>query len=105
MAALIVYASLYPFSDWRALPAAAPLEWLALPWRRYWWTGFDVVGQPARLSAARRAAVRRAACAAAWPGRVRCCSPCVAGAALSLAMEELQNFLPQRVRLGQGPRR
>ena len=40
-AALIVYASLYPFTGWR-MPGVTPLAFLSLPWPR-WWTGFDLV--------------------------------------------------------------
>ena len=39
-AALIVYASLYPFSGWRD-QGIAPWAFLASPWPKYW-TGFDV---------------------------------------------------------------
>ena len=38
-AALIVYASLYPFADWRD-QGIAPWAYLAAPWPRYW-TAFD----------------------------------------------------------------
>ena len=38
---LIVYASLYPFTDWRDL-GLAPWAYLIAPWPRYW-TGFDLV--------------------------------------------------------------
>ena len=40
-AALIVYASLYPFTGWR-VPGTAPLAYLVLPWWP-WWTTFDLV--------------------------------------------------------------
>lgn len=40
-AALIVYASLYPFDGWR-WPAVSPLAFLSLPWPRYW-TAFDLI--------------------------------------------------------------
>ena len=39
-AALIVYASLYPFEDWRFV-GIAPWSFLGAPLPRYW-TGFDV---------------------------------------------------------------
>ena len=39
-AALIFYASLYPFSDWRD-QGIAPWAFLTAPLPR-WWTGFDV---------------------------------------------------------------
>ena len=38
-AALIVYASLYPFADWRD-QGIAPWAYLAAPWPKYW-TAFD----------------------------------------------------------------
>jgi VanZ family protein len=91
---LIVYASLYPFVGWRS-PGVGPLDFLLLGWPR-WWTTFDLVsnllgylplgfllfvagvrgGQPAGRAAAFAVA---------------------AGTLLSLAMELLQNYLPQRV--------
>ena len=37
---LIVYASLYPFADWRD-QGIAPWAFLTAPWPKYW-TGFDV---------------------------------------------------------------
>ena len=40
-AALIVYASLYPFSGWR-VPGVTPWHFLLLPWSR-WWTAFDLI--------------------------------------------------------------
>ncbi len=97
MVALIVYASLYPFTDWRNQGVAAWAFMLA-PLPRYW-TGFDVVSNVlgyaplgffwalARLRSSGHTLV-------GW--RV------VAGAtlfcaALSLAMESLQVFLPARV--------
>ena len=92
--ALIVYASLYPFIPWR-LPGVSPLAFLTLPWS-HWWTWFDVVANLLGyipLGALIFGAIVRSG------GRVR---PAVllafaAGTLLSLAMEFLQNFLPQRV--------
>ena len=40
-AALIVYASLYPFSGWR-LPGVPLLSFLVAPWS-HWWTKFDLI--------------------------------------------------------------
>lgn len=40
-AGLIIYASLYPFTQWR-WPTASALHFLLLPWPRYW-TSFDLV--------------------------------------------------------------
>jgi len=90
---LIVYASLYPFSEWRN-QGISPLRFLASPLPRYW-TGFDVginmlgyapLGFLIALSALRSQRV-------SWAVSVA-----VLGAAmLSLAMETLQNYLPSRV--------
>jgi VanZ family protein len=90
---LVVYASLYPFSDWRD-QGLSPFVFLTEPWPRYW-TGFDVginflgyapLGFLLSLSALRTGraahAVSLAACTAAL---------------LSLAMETLQSYLPSRV--------
>jgi VanZ family protein len=93
-AALIVYASLHPFTGWR-IPGVSPLAFLALPWPR-WWTWFDLVtnligyipfgalvfGALVRSEVRIRSAIILA---------------CAAGTALSLTMEFLQNFLPLRV--------
>ena len=93
-AGLIVYASLYPFGDWR-VPGHSPLQFLTLAWPRYW-TTFDLVANltgyvplgvlvfGAWVRAGQSA--RRSALAAV-----------LAGAALSFAMELLQNYLPRRV--------
>ena len=92
--ALIVYASLYPFSGWR-LPGASAFAFLAAPWS-HWWTGFDLVanligymplgalvfGALVRTGTQPRHAVPLAL---------------ATGAGLSFAMEFLQNFLPNRV--------
>ncbi len=92
--ALIVYASLYPFSGWR-LPRADLDDFLWLPWPR-WWTGFDLVSNLLGylpLGALVFIALVRSGWRVryAWPGAL------LAGLGLSLALETLQNFLPQRV--------
>lgn len=90
---LIVYASLYPFAHWRD-QGVAWWAFLLAPLPRYW-TGFDVVanvlgymplGFLLALSALRTG---RAAHAIRNAG--------LAGLGLSLAMETLQLFLPDRV--------
>ena len=93
-AALIVYASLYPFVGWR-LPGAAPLDYLLLGWPR-WWTSFDLIANllgylplgflffVAGVRGGRGAGV--AAVLA-----------CVGATLLSFSMETLQNYLPTRV--------
>ena len=93
-AALIVYASLYPFSGWQ-VPGISPFAFLILPWP-HWWTWFDLVinvlgyipfgallfGVLVRSGGAVRPSLVKAF---------------IAGTLFSLAMETLQNFLPQRV--------
>ncbi len=89
---LVVYASLYPFRDWRD-QGLSPLVFLSAPLPRYW-TGFDVgvnllgyvpVGFLLALSALR----------SQWPRAVLLAT--VAASALSLGMESLQAYLPSRV--------
>ncbi len=90
---LVVYASLYPFSDWRD-QGISPFRFLTAPWPKYW-TGFDVainlagyapVGFLLALSVLRS-------------GRVRCAVivAVLSGGLLSLCMETLQSYLPSRV--------
>lgn len=92
-AALIIYASLHPFSGWRD-PGLSPLIFLDAPWPRYW-TVFDLVINtlaylPLGLFLA--LALRR------LPGRW---SPVVAslliGGLISFSVECLQTWLPSRV--------
>lgn len=93
MACLVVYASLYPFGDWRN-QGIWPLDFLSAPLPRYW-TGFDVgvnllgyapLGFLLALAALRSRRVPWAVSAA------------VLGAGLlSLTMETLQTYLPSRV--------
>ena len=93
-AALIVYASLYPFTGWR-VPGVGPFDFLLLGWPR-WWTTFDLVSNLfgylpmgfllfVALLRGGRAPGRAARWALAAP------------ALLSLSMEVLQTYLPQRV--------
>ncbi|GAB4405317.1 MAG: VanZ family protein [Rhodoferax sp.] len=91
--ALIVYASLYPFSAWRDQDIAPWAFWFA-PWPQYW-TRFDVVanvlgymplGYWLALMLLRRLAVAAAVGAAV-----------LGGAVLSLGMETAQVYLPSRV--------
>lgn len=92
-AAVIVYASLYPFQGWRD-QGIAPWLFLAAPWPRYW-TAFDVVANVLGymplgfllVLAARR--TRRQL--PAVPLAV------LLAGALSLLMESLQGYLPVRV--------
>jgi VanZ family protein len=99
-AALIVYASLYPFSGWRD-QGIAPWEFLASPWPKYW-TWFDFAANVAgyvplgfllALSSLRRGALRFAATG----NRSAIAVATLAGGGLALAMEALQSYLPYRV--------
>jgi VanZ family protein len=98
--ALIVYASLYPFSGWRD-QGIAPWVFFWSPLPKYW-TGFDVAANVAgyvplgfllALSFLRRGS--------GWGGpRANSAAVAVAvltGAVLSLCMEALQTYLPARV--------
>jgi VanZ family protein len=99
-AALIIYASLYPFSGWRD-QGIAPWEFLYAGWPKYW-TGFDLtanvlgyvpLGFLLALSFLRRAAftfVRTSNPAAVAVATTT-------GAALAMCMEALQSYLPYRV--------
>jgi VanZ family protein len=93
-AVLIAYASLYPFVPWR-VPGVSILAFLALPWPRYW-TSFDLLANLlgyVPLGALVFGAVVRSGgrpIPALWVAFS-------IGTAWSLAMELLQNFLPQRV--------
>lgn len=92
-AVLVLYASLYPFADWRD---QGPLPWhfLLSPWPVYW-TGFDLLanvvgyaplGFLLALAALRSGQGKRA---------VRWAT--LGAGVLSLLMETLQNYLPARV--------
>ena len=90
---LVVYASLYPFANWRD-QGISPLRFLTAPLPRYW-TGFDVavnivgyapLGFLLTLSALRSRRVR-------WGVTVAV----LASGLLSLTMESLQSYLPSRV--------
>jgi VanZ family protein len=98
-AALIVYASLYPFSGWRD-QGVAPLEFLSSPWPKYWTTfdlaanaaGYAPLGFLLALSHLRRGR------GAAGNSIARAIVVATAAAALlSLVMETLQSYLPARV--------
>lgn len=93
-AALIVYASLYPFSGWRVLPTPV-FAFVGYGLPRYW-TWFDVVsnllGYMPFGSLLLGALVRsRRRIMPSLLVTIAC------GAALSLSMETLQNFLPRRI--------
>jgi VanZ family protein len=92
-AGLIVYASLYPFADWR-YQGIVPWSFLDAPFPKYW-TAFDLGANVAgyvplgfflALSALRTGRSRHALALAM-----------LAAATLSLVMESLQSYLPARV--------
>jgi VanZ family protein len=89
----VVYASLYPFADWR-YQGIAPWVFLGAPLPRYW-TGFDLsinvagyapLGGLLALSALRTGRFRHAIVV-----------PVVAASLLALALEMLQSYLPVRI--------
>ncbi len=91
--ALIVYASLFPFTGWRD-QGIVPWAYLRAPWPR-WWTGFDLItnlvgyapfGFLLTLVLMRGRRVAWAALLAS-----------VAALLLSFTMESLQSYLPMRV--------
>jgi VanZ family protein len=92
-AALIVYASLYPFFEWR-YQGIVPWAFMAAGWPKYW-TGFDVVsnvlgyGPLGFLMALSALRTER--------GRVAVLGATALAALLSFSMESLQSFLPSRV--------
>jgi VanZ family protein len=99
-AALVVYASLYPFSGWRD-QGIAPWEFFWSPLPKYW-TGFDVAANVAgyvplgfllALSFLRRGSRRFAP----TTNSAAIAVAVLAGAVLSLWMEALQTYLPARV--------
>ncbi|GAA4346583.1 VanZ family protein [Variovorax defluvii] len=95
-AALIVYASLYPFADWRD-QGIAPWSFLGAPWPKYW-TAFDFginVAGYVPLGFLAAIAILRT-----WEGAgpVRAVlAAALAGVAISFAMETLQSYLPARI--------
>ncbi|WP_422822965.1 VanZ family protein [Variovorax humicola] len=95
-AALIVYASLYPFSDWRD-QGIAPWAYLTAPWPKYW-TGFDlainVMGYVPFGFLSALTVLRTRTGIGALGAVLRAT---LAGAAISFAMETLQSYLPVRV--------
>lgn len=98
-AALIVYASLYPFTGWRD-QGISPFAFLSSPWPRYW-TGFDLAANtlgyaPLGFLLA-LAMVRRTHQAEAPRNWSAIGFATLAGAALAFAMESLQTYLPWRV--------
>ena len=95
-AALIVYASLYPFADWRD-QGIAPWSYLWAPWPKYW-TGFDfginVAGYAPLGFLMALAVLRTRPAAGGWQAMLRAG---LAGSAIAFAMETLQSYLPARI--------
>lgn len=95
-AALIVYASLYPFEGWRD-QGIVPWSYLGAPWPRYW-TGFDltvnVAGYVPFGFLCALAVLRTGTGAGVLPAVMRAA---LAGAAIAFAMETLQSYLPMRI--------
>lgn len=92
-AALVVYASLYPFAGWR-VQGVPLLAFLRAPWPQYW-TGFDLVANLlgyAPLGFLLALGLTRSGWRlGAWPLAV------LMSLLLSLGLEMTQNFLPMRV--------
>lgn len=90
---LIVHASLYPFSGWRSQDVP-PWAYLTAPWSPYW-SGLDVwvnvVGYLPLGFLLALALLRSGRRSLAWPVGL------LAPALLSLLLEGLQSYLPQRV--------
>jgi VanZ family protein len=87
----LIYGSLYPWAGWRSIGVSG-LDFLFDPWPRYW-TGFDLsvnllIYAPLGALLVHRlqgTAIRRIAITVLW------------GSAVSLGLESLQGFLPERV--------
>jgi VanZ family protein len=99
-AALIFYASLYPFSGWRD-QGIAPWEFLFAGWPKYW-TAFDLVANvvgyvPLGFLLALSFMRRGGWGFAGTSNRMALAVATAVGALLALAMEALQNYLPHRV--------
>jgi VanZ family protein len=95
-AVLIVYASLYPFADWRD-QGIAPWAYLAAPWSR-WWTGFDFginVAGYMPLGFLGALAILRSR--PATPAMRAVALATALGAAVSFTLETLQSYLPARI--------
>jgi VanZ family protein len=92
-AAVVVYASLYPFADWRDQGIAA-WAFLAAPLPKYW-TGFDVTANV--LGYAPLGFLLALTALRMGRGGSAIVLATVAAASLSLLMEGLQSYLPSRV--------
>ncbi len=94
--ALIVYASLYPFSDWRD-QGISPWSFLAAPLPRYW-TGFDLaINALGYLPLGFLIALAVLRAHPGTPALAAVLRATLAGTAVSFAMETLQSYLPARI--------
>ncbi len=93
--ALVVYASLYPFTGWHHPQGLWSLAFLSLPWP-HWWDRFDVVANLVGYLPL-GALVFVAALRSGRGQRVAALIAIVLPSLMSLALELLQNYLPQRV--------
>ena len=92
--ALVVYASLYPFIGWR-VPSAGPFDFLVLGWWR-WWSWFDVISN--LIGYLPLGFLVFVGLVRSGFGTLRSTWLAVAsGTLLSLFLEVLQNYLPQRI--------
>ena len=93
---LVVYASLYPFGDWRD-QGIMPWAFLTAPLPRYW-TGFDVASNVlGYMPMGFLLAVSALRGSMAASGQAALAIAVLSSAALSLTMEMLQSYLPMRV--------
>ena len=90
---LIVYASLYPFSDVRD-QGIVPWAFVLAPWPKYW-TWFDLISN--FLGYMPLGALLALSALRTGRGRHAILVPALVGAALSFFMETAQSYLPQRV--------
>jgi VanZ family protein len=94
-AALVLYASLYPFTGWRWPPGSGFKALAVLPWTR-WVGGFDLASNVLGYLPL-GALVTLAAVRSGWRIRWAIAGAIAAAAVLSYGTELLQQFLPRRV--------
>jgi VanZ family protein len=93
LVALMVYASLYPFTDWRSL-GISPFAYLLAPPQQYV-TVFDVLSNV--LGYMPFGALMVIALYPRWRPATATVLACLSGAVLSASMEAIQTYLPTRV--------
>jgi VanZ family protein len=98
-AALIVYASLYPFTGWRD-QGIAPWAFLASPWPKYW-TGFDIAANLAGYAPfgflLALSFLRRGGKPTRPSNSTAIVVATLVAGVLSFCMEATQSYLPSRV--------